>query len=83
MVDFGVLLSYAIGIFIGLIIAWIYNRWSRKHPTKVDALLGVDTRDPDTDYYDFVLLIPTIDVPKRKYLTVEVKVKDGAIKEYD
>lgn len=51
--------------------------------TKVDALLNVDTRDSEKDYYDFVLLIPTTEVPKRKNLNVEVHVKEGSIDYYD
>lgn len=42
---------------------------------KPDGLLNVDTRDPDKDYYDFVFLIPTGDIPKKKFLTIEVKTK--------
>ena len=42
---------------------------------KPDGILGVDTRDPDKDYYDFVFLIPTGDIPKKKYLKIEVKTK--------
>lgn len=44
---------------------------------KPDMLLGVDTRDPQKDYYDWVFLIPTGDVPKRKHLVVEVQLKNG------
>lgn len=55
----------------------------RKQTTKVDALLNVDTRDPEKDYYDFVLLIPTTEVPKRKTLTVEVHVKTGTVEYYE
>lgn len=42
---------------------------------KPDGLLNVDTRDPDKDYYDFIFLIPTGEVPKRKNLKIEVKTK--------
>lgn len=42
---------------------------------KPDGLLNVDTRDPDKDYYDFVFLIPTGDIPKKKFLKIEVKTK--------
>lgn len=51
--------------------------------TKVDALLNVDVRDPTKDYYDFVLLIPTTEVPRRKTLNVEVHVKNGNIEYYE
>lgn len=43
--------------------------------SKPDGLLNVDTRDPDKDYYDFVFLIPTGDIPKKKFLKIEVKTK--------
>lgn len=39
-----------------------------------DGILNVDMRDPEKDYYDFVFLIPTGDIPKKQYLTVEVSV---------
>lgn len=48
---------------------------TRSGPGKPDGLLNVDTRDPDKDYYDFVFLIPTVDIPKRRFLTVEVHTK--------
>ena len=44
----------------------------KKHP---DGLLNVDTRDPNKDFYDFVFLIPTTEIPKKAYLTIEVKTK--------
>ena len=40
---------------------------------KVDALLGVDTSDPEKDKYKFVVLCPLEDLRKKKYLIVEVK----------
>lgn len=57
-------------LVIGFIIGIIFKR-----KNKVDGLLNVDTRDEEKDYYDFVFLIPTGDIPKRKYLTIEVKTK--------
>ena len=42
-----------------------------------DMLLGVDTSDREKDYYDWIFLIPTGDVPKRKHLVVEVQLKTG------
>lgn len=48
----------------------------KKRNIKPDGLLNVDVRDPKKDYYDFVFLIPTDDIPKKKYLTIEVFVKD-------
>lgn len=40
-----------------------------------DGLLNVDVRDPDKDYYDFVFLIPTTEIPKKRFLKIEVFVK--------
>lgn len=48
---------------------------TRSGPKRPDGLLNVDTRDPEKDYYDFVFLIPTVDIPKRRFLTVEVHTK--------
>ena len=48
---------------------------TRPGPKRPDGLLNVDTRDPDKDYYDFVFLIPTVDIPKRRFLTIEVHTK--------
>lgn len=60
-------------LFAALIIgAWLLRKFDDQHP---DGLLNVDTRDPDKDYYDFVFLIPTDDIPKKKYLKIEVKTK--------
>lgn len=39
----------------------------------VDALLGVDTSDPEKDKYNFVILCPLDYLQKKKYLIVEVK----------
>ena len=40
---------------------------------KTDALMGVDTSDPDTDRYKMVILCPLKELRKKKYLIVEVK----------
>lgn len=40
---------------------------------KTDALMGVDTSDPDTDRYKMVILCPLEELRKKKYLIVEVK----------
>ena len=61
-----------IGCFIfGFAICWFVRRPKKN----VDALLSVDVRDSEKDYYDFVLLIPTDEVPNRKTLNVEVHTK--------
>lgn len=59
------LLCFLIGLYIG----------HRHRQIKPDAILGVDTRDPEKDYYDFTLLIPTGDVQKKSRLQVDVMVK--------
>lgn len=63
------LLTMVAGSFVG---ATILKKYDNRKP---DGLLNVDTRDPDKDYYDFVFLIPTGDIPKKKFLTIEVKTK--------
>lgn len=63
-----VLFICSILLFLGtLLLKWIDG--------KPDGLLNIDTRDPDKDYYDFVFLIPTGDIPKKKFLKIEVKTK--------
>ena len=64
-----IFLAMVVGSFVGALVLKKYD------DRKPDGLLNVDTRDPDKDYYDFVFLIPTDDIPKRKYLTIEVKTK--------
>ena len=66
-----VVLSCLCGLFLGLFIVSII----RTRTTRPDGLLNVDMRDPDKDYYDFVFLIPTGDIPKKKFLVIEVKTK--------
>lgn len=43
---------------------------------KVDGILGIDKRDKEKDYYDFVILTPTEELEHKTYLKVEVKVKN-------
>lgn len=54
-------------VFVNMIV-----RLKTKPP---DGLLNVDQRDPEKDYYDFVFLIPTGEIPKKKFLKIEVFVK--------
>lgn len=56
-------------LIVGVIILFKIDRMGP------DGLLNVDTRDPDKDYYDFVFLIPTDEIPKKKFLKIEVKTK--------
>lgn len=62
-------------ITILFILALVAEAFLLRRKKKPDGLLNVDTRDPDKDYYDFVFLIPTGDIPKKKFLTIEVKTK--------
>lgn len=63
-----------IGCFLlGGIVAWLIKRPGVGKP---DALLNVDVRDEEKDYYDFVFLIPTDDIPKKKNIMVEIHVKE-------
>ena len=55
-----------------LLAGTVLLRWMDSKP---DGLLNVDMRDPEKDYYDFVFLIPTGDIPKKKFLKIEVKTK--------
>ena len=64
-----IFLAMVAGSFVGALVLKKYD------DRKPDGLLNVDTRDPDKDYYDFVFLIPTGDIPKKKFLTIEVKTK--------
>ena len=56
-------------LIVGVIILFKIDK------SEPDGLLNVDTRDPDKDYYDFVYLIPTDEIPKKKFLKIEVKTK--------
>lgn len=66
-----------IAIFIILVLIFILGLvlLRKVDNSEPDGLLNVDTRDPDKDFYDFVFLIPTGDIPKKKYLKIEVKTK--------
>ena len=62
-------------LFICSILLFIGTLLLRYMDRKPDGLLNVDMRDPEKDYYDFVFLIPTGDIPKKKFLKIEVKTK--------
>lgn len=62
-------------LFICSILLFLGTLLLKKIDGKPDGLLNVDTRDPDKDYYDFVFLIPTDEIPKKKFLKIEVKTK--------
>jgi hypothetical protein len=62
-------------LFISSILLFLGTILLKKLDGKPDGLLNVDTRDPDKDYYDFVFLIPTDEIPKKKFLKIEVKTK--------
>ena len=64
-----IVLLLIVCLILGTLLIFIMDRG------KPDGLLNVDTRDPDKDYYDFVFLIPTDDIPKKKFLKIEVKTK--------
>lgn len=67
-------LLYCIAFVFFYIFGWVMHHAATSFK-KPDGLLNVDTRDPDKDFYDFVFLIPTVDIPKRKFLKIEVKTK--------
>lgn len=63
-----------IGCFLlGLIVGWFVKK---RVLTKPDAILGIDERDDEKDYYDFLFLIPIDEVPKRKNIMVEIQNKE-------
>ena len=66
---------YWITWLVAFACGWATHLFTNNRFSKPDALLNVDTRDPEKDFYDFVFLIPTGDIPKRKHLKVEVKTK--------
>ena len=59
-------------VLCGIICVLLVDKLQKR---EVDGLLNVDMRDPDKDYYDFVFLVPTGDIPKKKFLRIEVKTK--------
>lgn len=40
---------------------------------KADAILAVSTSDPEKDRYNFIILCPLDDIPKKKHLIVQVR----------
>ena len=59
------IVSFFVGYFV-----------KRAETGKVDGILGIDKRDKEKDYYDFVILTPTEELEHKTYLKVEVKVKN-------
>lgn len=60
---------FLLGLGVAFIITWLLA-------SKPDALLNVDMRDKEKDFYDFVFLIPTTEVPKKKSIKVEIHTKE-------
>ena len=59
------------------IVCFIAGYFARGNETgKVDGILGIDKRDKEKDYYDFVILTPTEELEHKTYLKIEVKVKN-------
>lgn len=62
-----IFLSVAVGLLVGIAsTTFIIFK-------NVDAILGVNSADPEKDEYKFVVLCPLEELHKRKYLVVEVK----------
>ena len=59
--------AVVVGLLIGIIgsVVLIFRN--------VDAILAISTSDPEKDRYNFVILCPLDDIPKKKYLIVQVK----------
>ena len=66
-----IFLAVAIGMLIGALLGGLLIF------SKIDALLGVDTSDPNKDRYNFIVLCPLEELRKKKYLIVEVKVTNN------
>ena len=63
LIFFSVVIGLAVGI-VGTALIIFSNP---------DALLGINTADPEKDKYNFVILCPLDELYKKKYLIVEVK----------
>lgn len=59
--------SIAVGLLVGIIgtTMLIFKN--------IDAVLGINTADPEKDRYNFVILCPLEELHKKKYLIVQVK----------
>lgn len=68
-------MKIAIIIILALLVVADLIFLFRTQKPRPDGLLSIDKRDMEKDYWDFLLLIPPQDAEKKKYLTIEVKVK--------
>ena len=63
-----------INLIVCAILAWLFTDWIfKRFIKKPDAILNVDTSDPETDHYNLIFLIPIEDISKRKHVDVEVR----------
>lgn len=66
-IQFIVFFSVSVGLVIGIFgVLFILFK-------NVDAILHIDSSDPEKDKYNFMVLCPLEDLHKKKYLIVEVK----------
>lgn len=73
------LMEWALHIVIVLVaslLAVYICRKVRPAKLKTDAILKIDTSDPEKDHYNFMILTPIDDIQKKPYLYVEVKVDE-------
>lgn len=68
-------MKIAIVIILALLVILDLIFLIRTQKPKPDGLLNIDKRDPEKDYWDFVLLIEPEQAEKKKNLTIEVHVK--------
>lgn len=73
--------SATIVIFLVGIICWLIGLGigctiKIRDSKKIDGILGIDKRGEEKDYYDFVILTPINELDQKRYLKVEVKIKE-------
>ena len=62
-------------IIVSAIATLLFILLIRTYLTKPDGILGIDKRDLEKDFWDFVLLAPPEVVEKKRFIKIEVKVK--------
>ena len=60
--------AFVLGLILGILGTLIFIFRTKN----VSAILGVNTSNPEKDKYNFVVLCPLDDIPKKKYMIVKV-----------